>query len=358
MSIVLIVGTFTVYEQLSYIRSKDLGLDRDNVAYLDFEGGIKEQYESFAQELRAQPGIVDLAASNENPLHIGNNTISVEWQGKDPADNTLYSIIATGYGLVETLDIRMAAGRSFSKEFGSDSTSYVINETAAAAMGMDDPVGQPLTLWGTEGEIVGVMKDFNMTTLYRPIAPVILRFDPDWTSRLFVRVAAGRTSEALESLERVYSKFNPEYPFNYRFLDEVFEENYKSEIVIGTLANFFAFVALLIACLGLFGLASFTAEQRTKEIGLRKVLGASVASVVTLLSREFLLLVGAAFLIAAPVSYYLMNDWLSDFEYHADFGAGMLLVAGVGAMTVAWLTVSYQSIKVARANPVLALRSE
>ncbi|HUF09273.1 MAG TPA: FtsX-like permease family protein [Rhodothermales bacterium] len=358
MSIVLIVGTFTVYEQLNHIRSMDLGLDRDNVVYLDFEGAIKDQYDSFAQELRAQPAIVDLATSNQNPLRIGNNTISVQWQGKDPADNTLYSIISTGYGLVETMNIRMAGGRTFSKEFGSDSASFVINETAAAAMGMDDPVGQALTLWGTEGEIVGVMKDFNMTTLYRPIEPVILRFDPDRTDILYVRIAAHQTGDALAGLEHVYSKFNPEYPFEYRFLDEEFEDNYRSEIVIGSLANFFAFVALLIACLGLFGLASFTAEQRTKEIGVRKVLGASVASVVTLLSKEFLLLVGAAFVVAAPLSYYLMSDWLSEFEYHADFGTGILLAAGLGAMIVAWLTVSYQSMKVATANPVVALRSE
>ena len=358
LSIVLIVGTFTVYEQLSYIRSKDLGLDRDNVVYLDFQGGIKDQYESFAQELRAQPGIVDVAASNQNPLRIGNNTISVKWQGKDPADNTLYSIIGTGYGLVETMNIRMAEGRSFSKEFGSDSTSFVINETAARAMGMDEPVGQPLSLWGTDGTIVGVMKDFNMTTLYRPIEPVILRFDPEHTDILYVRLAAGETKEALAGLERVYKEFNPEYPFDYRFMDQEFEDSYRSEIVLGSLANFFAFVALLIACLGLFGLASFTAEQRTKEIGVRKVLGASVPSVVALLSREFLLLVVAAFVVAAPIAYYMMSGWLNDFEFHAKFGLGILLLAGIGSLVVAWLTVSYQSIKVATANPVLALRSE
>lgn len=358
LSIVLIVGTFTVYKQLSYIRSKDLGLDRDNVVYLDFQGGIKDHYESFAQELRSQPGIVDVATANQNPLRIGNNTISVKWQGKDPADNTLYSIIGTGYGLVETMNIHMAEGRSFSKRFGSDSTSFVINETAARAMGMDKPVGQSLSLWGTDGTIVGVMKDFNMTTLYRPIEPVVLRFDPGDTDILYVRLARHQTKEALAGLERVYGEFNPEYPFDYRFMDQEFEDNYRSEIVLGTLANFFAFVALLIACLGLFGLASFTAEQRTKEIGVRKVLGASVPNVVALLSRELLLLVGGAFVIAAPVAYYLMKGWLSDFEFHTEFGFGLLLAAGFGALLVAWLTVSYQSIKVATANPVVALRSE
>jgi len=358
MSIVLIVGTFTVYQQLSYIRSKDLGVDRDNVVYLDFEGSVQSRYDTFEQEMRAQPGIVDMATSTTNPLDVNNNTISATWEGKDPDDSTLYSIITTGYGLVETMNIEMAEGRSFSREYGNDSTSFVINETAAASMGMDDPVGQALTLWGTDGVIVGVVKDFHMNSFYSPIEPVIFRFDPEETDILYIRIAGGQTSEALAALERVYAKFNPEYPLDYRFLDEEYEDSYRSEVVIGSLANSFAMVALLIACLGLFGLASFTAEQRTKEIGVRKVLGASVPSVVALLSREFLILVGGAFIVAAPVSYYLMDNWLNDFEFHADFGIGILLVAGVGAMLIAWLTVSYQSIKVAMANPVVALRSE
>jgi hypothetical protein len=358
MSIVLIVGTFTVYEQLSYIRSKDLGLDRDNVVFLQLEGGIRDQYETFEQELLAEPGIVSMATSTTNPLSIGNNTISASWEGKDPDDNTLYSIISTGYDLVETMDIDLAEGRTFSRKFGNDSTSFVINETAARSMGMDEPVGQGLTLWGTEGTIVGVVKDFHMNSMYRPIEPVIFRFDPDDADILYVRLAAGQTTEALDGLKGVYAKFNPNFPLDYQFLDEDFEETYRSEVVIGSLANSFAAVALLIACLGLFGLASFTAEQRTKEIGVRKVLGASVASVVTLLSREFLLLVGGAFIIAAPVAYYLMSDWLSEFEYHTELSLGVLAFAGVGALLIAWITVSYQSIKVATANPAVALRSE
>ncbi|MGD8414539.1 MAG: ABC transporter permease, partial [Candidatus Latescibacterota bacterium] len=225
-------------------------------------------------------------------------------------------------------------------------------------MGMDDPVEQSLTVWEKEGTIVGVVKDFHMSSLYDPIRPLVLRWSPDNTWLLFVRLEAGHTSEGLASLRSTYETFNPEYPLEYRFMDADFEETYRSEVVIGSLSNFFAIVAILIACLGLFGLASFTAERRTKEIGVRKVLGASIASVVALLSREVLLLVGAAFVVAAPVSYYLMQDWLSEFEFHTSFGVGILAAAGLGAILIAWLTVSYQSIRAGAANPVDALRSE
>lgn len=358
MSIVLIVGTFTVYEQLNYIRTKDLGVDRENVLYMTFEGGIEEQYDAFKQELLREPGILSVAPSSGNPLSIGNNTIGVQWEGKNPNDNTLFSNVNVGYEFIETMGIELVEGRLFSEEYGADTTNYVINQKTAEAMGMEDPVGQQITMWGAEGTIVGMVKDFHMTSLYNPIEPVIFRLRPDQTWMLFVRVAGGETTEALAGLERVYKKFNPEYPFTYRFMDEQFEETYRSETVIGSLANFFAIVAIFIACLGLFGLASFTAEQRKKEIGIRKVLGASVPSVVALLSRDFLILVGGAFLIAATISYYLMNDWLSEFTFHTELGLGTLALAGVLALLIAGLTVSYQSIRAAVANPAVSLRSE
>ncbi|MCH8247877.1 MAG: ABC transporter permease [Bacteroidetes bacterium] len=358
MSIVLIVGTFTVYKQLSYIRSKDLGVNRENVVMIDFEGGVKEQFDTFKEELLNTSGIISVASSNNNPLSIGNDTIGVQWEGKDPDDNTLFWHSAIGYDFVETMGIHLDAGRLFSKEYGADSSNYIINWKAAAAMGMENPVGEPISFWGREGTIVGVMEDFHMSSLYRPIMPVIFRLRPANTSILFVRIASGQTSEALAGFERIYKKFNPEYPFEYRFLDDQFEDAYRSEIVIGALANVFAFVAILIACLGLFGLASFTAEQRTREIGIRKVLGASVSSVVALLSREFLILVGGAFLVAAPIAYFVMNGWLNEFTFHTELGVGVLATAGASAILIAWMTVSYQAIRAAAANPVTSLRSD
>lgn len=358
MSIILIIGTLTVYRQLSYIRNKSLGVDRENVVYLELEGEMRSQFDAFKQELLKNPEIINVTVSSQNPLSIGNNTIGVEWDGKLEGDNTLYSNIAAGYDFVETMKIDLKEGRVFSPAFGTDSSNYIINEKAAAAMGMDQPLGQRLALWGREGSIIGVLKDFHMQSLYRPIEPVIIYLRPNRANILFVRVAAGQTREALKSLETVYSKFNPEYPFNYRFMNERFEQTYRSETVMGTLANIFSVLAILIACLGLFGLASFTAEQRSKEIAIRKVLGASVPKIVMLLSREFILLVVGAYAVALPIAYYLMTNWLGNFTFHTKISVGILAIAGIASILIAWLNVSYQSIRAAMLNPVVSLRSE
>ncbi|MFT5143977.1 MAG: putative ABC transport system permease protein [Rhodothermales bacterium] len=358
MSIILIVGTLTVYRQLEYIRSKDLGLDKENVAMVRLEGGILDQFEAFKRELAAVDGVLGITTSNNNPLQIGNDTIGVQWEGKDPDDNTLFWNSAVGYGFVETMGIELSQGREFSEAFGADSSNYLVNWRAADAMGLDDPVGKEIAFWEVPGTIVGVMEDFHMGSMYRPIRPVILRLRPQDTNILIVRTEAGRTQEALAGLETLYGQFNPEYVLNVRFMDQEYEESYRSEVVLGTLANAFAVVALFIACLGLFGLASFTAEQRSKEIGIRKVLGASVPSVANLLSREFLLLVAVAFLIAAPISYVVMEDWLGNFAYRVDLGVGVLGLAFALTLIIAWATVSYQSIRCALLDPVHSLRAE
>jgi putative ABC transport system permease protein len=358
MSIILIVGTVTVYKQLGYIQSKDLGVDRENVLYMDFEGGIKTQFNTFKNELLQEPGIVSLSAGSQNPLSIGQNTLNVDFDGKDPEDTTLYNIISTEIGFVETMGIEMDQGRVFSEEFGADSSNYIVNEKAVKAMGLENPVGKQLELWGTEGTIIGVMKDFHMRSLYEPIDPVIFRLDHESAQIMFVRLDAGQTTEGISSLERIFKAFNPEYPFEYRFMDEQFEDTYRSEIVIGTLANLFALMAVLIACLGLFGLASFTAERRTKEIGIRKVLGASISNIAFLMARDFLLLVIGAFTVAAPISYIVMNNWLNEFAFHTHLGIGILVLAGMASILIAGLTVGWQSIRAALANPASSLRSE
>ena len=358
LSTLLIIGTLTVYTQIDYIRSKNLGMDRDNLLYLNLEGGIAEQYDAFKQELLQKPGITGVTTSSQNPLSVGSSTSDPTWDGKDPESEMLFHIINAHYDFIETMKMEMADGRIFSKAFATDSVNYVINEASARAMGMDNPVGQRLEFWGQEGEIIGVVKDFHMNSFYEPIEPTIIRLDPDNTWMLFVRTEAGKTQEALAGLEALYTTFNADYPFEYRFLDENYERTYRSEIVIGKLANFFAILAVFIACLGLFGLASYTAEQRAKEIGIRKVLGASVPNLVALLSREFIALVLVAFVLAIPAAYYLMNQWLSDFAYRVDLSWPTFLMAGLAALGIAWLTVSYQSIRAALANPVTALRTE
>ena len=358
MSVLLILGTLTVYGQLDFIRHKKLGWDRENVVHLRLEGSAWQQYEAFRQTLLQKPGITDVTTASQTLLRIGNSTTNVAWAGKHPDDALSFHIINANYEFIETMRIALKAGRSFSRSFGGESTSYIVNERAARAMGMEDSVGQRLTLWEQEGPIVGLAEDFHIRSLYTTINPVIIRLAPRSARNLFVRMEAGKTAEALAGLEAVYKQFNPAYPFSYGSLEEGYELMYRSETVLGTLARVFAGIAVFISCLGLFGLAAFTAEQRTKEIGVRKVLGASVSSIVLLLSREYTRLVLIAFVVAAPLAYLAMHRWLNDFAYRIEISWWIFLMAGLAALGIAWLTVGYQSIKVARTDPVKTLRYE
>jgi len=358
LSTLLIVGTLTVYLQMDYVRDKNLGLDRANVVSMTLEGPARDQFESFRQELMSRPGIASVTASNQNPLNVGNSTTNPAWTGKPEDDNTLFYVINTRHDFVETMGMELVAGRTFSRDFVSDSANVIINERAAEAMGMANPVGQDLALWGREGQIVGVVKDFHIRSLYTPIEPTILRLEAEYSDFLYVRTAAGETAAALASLEDVYGQFNPGYPFETEFLDDEYEQMYRGELVVGTLANIFAAVAIFIACLGLFGLAAYTAERRRKEIGVRKVLGASVGGVVTLLSRDFVRLVLIGFVLAAPLAWWVMDRWLDSFAYRVDLGWGVFLVAGGAALAIALATVSGQALRAATTDPVKALRYE
>ena len=362
LSVVLIVSTIAVYLQLNYIRTKNLGMDRENLLFVPREGTLMDKYETVAQELRLQPGIASVTASGQNPLEVRNNTLSVEWQGKDPNNRQLFYIINAHHDFAQTMQMEFVAGRDFSRDF-TDSMSYIINEETAKMISPDkanfqDVVGKTLGVYGDNGPIVGVVKNFTMNSLYSPIEPVAIRFDLGWAENMYIRTKPGATEEAIASLETIYKKINPGYPLNYTFLDQQFEKTYRSEQVMGKLANIFAVIALFISCLGLFGLTSFTVAQRTKELGVRKVLGASVAGIVVMLSRDFLKLVVAGFVIAVPITYYVMNQWLANFADRVDIGAGVYLLAGLSAIVIALLTVSWQSIRAAVANPVDCLRSE
>ncbi len=358
LSIVLIVGTVTVYRQLDYIRTADLGVDREHMAMVRLEGGIHQNYDTFQAEASRIPGVVGMTTSNNNPLRIGNDTMGVEWEGKDPENNTLFWNASVNYDFVQTMGMELLDGRDFSRDFGADSTNYVINEEAAKAMGMDDPVGQQITFWDAPGTIVGLLKDFHMQSMYNEIRPVIFRLRPDDQGVLFVRFDAANLGSAVEAFSGLYARFNPEYPLEMRFMDEAYEESYQAEAAMGTLTNVFAGVAIFIACLGLFGLASYAAERRRREIGIRKVLGAGEGSVVLLMSRDFLLLVAAAFIVAGPLSWMAANAWLENFAYRIEAGAGTVVMVGAATAVIALLTVGTQAVRSARTNPVEALRSE
>ena len=357
LSLLLIIGTLIAGRQVDYIRTKNLGLDRENVVYMNLEGDLPKYFDTFREQLLQSPGIQSVSSSSNNPLEISNSTIGVEWEGKPEGDKTLFTQMAVSYDFLTTMKIKLLNGRDFSRNFATDSTNYVVNEEAARRMGMKNPVGQDLKFWNKSGKIVGLIRNFHLNSLRVAIEPLILRLDST-NNMLLVRTRPGQTEQAVASMERLAKQFNPAYPFAYRFADESFKEQYKSETLVGKLANYFAIIAIFIACLGLFGLAMFTAEQRTKEIGVRKVLGASVTSIVGLLSKDFLKLVMIAILIASPLAWYTMHQWLEDFAYRIDIDWWIFAVAGLLAVGIAQLTVSFQSIKAALMNPVKSLRSE
>ena len=358
ISIVLIGGTLIVYQQMDYIHSKNLGLDRENVIYLRLEGAMREKFGTIREALRRQPGIASVTSTSENPLDIGSSTHQVSWRGKDPESQILMNIMMVDFDFPEVMKLKLSQGRSFEPRFSTDSFNYIINRRALEVMGFEEPLGEQLSFWGKTGTIVGVVEDFHMTSLYSEIAPTIIQLRPKSTWWMFLRTQPGRTTEALASLQEVAHQYNPAHPFEYHFLDESFRQTYHSEMVIGKLAGYFTAFALFIACLGLFGLAAYAAERRTKEIGIRKVLGATVVNIVSLLSKDFIKLVLIGLLVAVPIAWYVMQQWLQNFAYRIEISGWVFALAGLLALLIALLTVSWQSIRAALANPVDSLRNE
>ena len=264
-----------------------------------------------------------------------------------------------GYDYARTLNAELTAGRDFSKNFTSDSTGYILNETAVKITGYKDPVGKPFSFRQKRGTIIGVVKDFHFNSLHETISPLVLSLNEDmkWGMAI-IRTEPGKTNEALASLQEICKELNPKLPFTYQFADEEYAKLYRSEQVVGQLASYFAFLAIFISCLGLLGLVMFTAEQRTKELGIRKVLGASPVTLFNLLSKEFLQLVLIALVIASPLAWLAMEGWLQNYAYKVAISWWMFVVAGIVAVAIALVTVSSQAIKAALTNPVKSLRTE
>ncbi|AUD07121.1 hypothetical protein CWM47_01555 [Spirosoma pollinicola] len=359
LSILLIVGTIVIYRQMNYVQTANLGFNRENLVYIPIEGDLTQKFDLFKEEAGKLTGVSTISRMRESPTGIGHHVDDISWSGKDPNLRTAFANTAVGYDFVKTLNLQLKEGRDFSKEYGTDSLGFMINETALAKIGYQNPIGKPLDWGGIHGRIIGVVNDFHFNSMRQAIEPLIIRLDPKpkWGT-ILIRAEAGKTKEVITGLEKLCKELNPKTPFSYQFSDQEYENLYRSEQVVSQLANYFALLAIFISCLGLFGLATFTAEQRTKEIGVRKVLGASVASVVTLLSTDFLKLVLIAILIASPLAWWAMNQWLLRFVYKVDIEWWIFALAGLLAIGIALLTVSFQSIKAALMNPVKSLRSE
>ncbi|HMQ48665.1 MAG TPA: ABC transporter permease [Saprospiraceae bacterium] len=354
----LIIATLIIYRQLEYMRHINLGYDREHLMYVFFSGELWDKYEIVKSELLELPGIENVSASNGAIHAWGNNTSSVSWEGKNPSEDVLFQTIPVSYDFLPTIGANLVEGRDFLPEYTTDSSAFIINETAAKLMNMEKPVGQAMTLWGEQGPIIGLVSDFHVGGLHQNQDPVILLLRP-WQNYFYIRLAAQTDmTSTLPTIAAVFEKHNPSYPFDYRFCDQEYQEMHLNEIRMGELAKVFSFLAILISCLGLFGLAAFTTAQRTKEIGIRKVLGASITGIVALLSKDFLKLVLIALVIASPLAWYLMQKWLAGFSFKIEISWWIFLATGIMALLIAGLTVSFQSIKAALVNPVKSLRSE
>ncbi|MFQ6104843.1 MAG: ABC transporter permease [Candidatus Glassbacteria bacterium] len=372
ISVSLIIGTITIYEQLAFMKNKKLGYDKRDVLVLPFVRAPDfESFISLKEGLKTVPGVVNATVTDRVP-GFGSVKIGVIPEGWGEDKSQLIRIISIDPDYLATMGMELVAGRNFSREIASDTTeSVIINETAVRAFGWDDPIGKTITMkdeadtlrMSRTRRVIGVVGDFHLSSLHSPIEPLIFEYSPvvifpEDYRMLAVRLAPLDVSETIELLSQKWDELVPSRPLDYFFLDDAIGNKYWAEMKLGKLGLYFSMLAVLIGCLGLFGMSAYSAEQRTKEVGIRKALGASVGGVVRLLSKEFLILVAIANLIAWPIAYLAMSRWLDNFAYHTELGWGVFLLAGVLSVTIALLTVIFQAYKAARANPVDALRYE
>jgi putative ABC transport system permease protein len=358
LSITLITGMIVITRQVNYMQNVNLGFNKQNLIFLPIEGDLITKYKVFKEEAMRLPGISGVTQMSSRPTHIQNGTGGVTWPGKDPQVTIMFTQASVGYDFIKNMQITLLRGRDFSKEYG-DSASFIINEKALAKIGYKDPIGQPIEQWGVKGKIIGLIKDFHFNSLHQPIEPLILRLDENHgDGYALIRTEAGKTPVALAGLEKLAKQINPKFPFAHQLADEEWAYLYEKEKVIQQLSNYFAFLGIFISCLGLLGLVMFTAGQRAREISIRKVLGASTGSLFALLSKDFVWLVGIAMLIASPLAWWAMNNWLQNFEYRIPIHWTIFGIAGIAAIIIALVTISFQALKAAVANPIKSLRTE
>lgn len=364
ISVGLIISTIVVWQQMEYIQNKQLGYDKEQLLTLPNSYALGKNERVYEQELLRDPRVVNATVSSYKPAgpSSGGNALAYPEGHDNQIMKTMEYHVDEQY--IPTLGMHLATGRNFSKDFATDSTGMIINETAAKAFGwgITDAVGKIIIRQNSDRgrdvpfHVIGVVKDFNFQSLHEPITPLLMTLEPDWG--LIFKVKTADIRGLLSTMKKQWDKFNTDEPFTYTFMDDLYNKTYAAEQKTGTILNIFAVLTILVACLGLFGLATYTAERRTKEIGIRKVLGASVTQVTQMLSKEFVKLVFIACVIAFPLSYWIMNKWLQSFAYRINISWWIFLIAGVVALLIALLTVSFQAIKAAVANPVKSLRTE
>ena len=359
ITIVMIIGAISVYKQVDYIQNKNIGFNKEGLVEV-YMGDINPigNYEVYKQELLKKPGILGVAPINQNILNIGNTTSDPEWDGKERDEITSFTIMCSDPDFLKTTGIKLKAGRDFSWQIATDTANFIINEAAKKVMKMKDPIGQNLGFWDRTGKIIGVIDDVHIHSLHTPIEPFIIRYDPPMTYKMLVRIEADKTSQAIASLEDLHHKFNRGKIFNYNFISDMYRGQYKSEYLIKDLVLYFTIIAIFISCLGLLSLIAYTANQRSKEISIRKVLGASAMNILRLLSKDFLLLIIISITISIPIAYYMVAGWLENFAYRISLDWMLFFISGFVAITIAIFIIGVQVLKAATANPIKSLKTE
>lgn len=358
LSVVLIASVLVIYKQIAFVQSKNLGYQKEQLIKFPIAGKVRTNLETFLTELRRIPGVVNASSVGHSFAGRNSSTTGIEWEGKNPDDRILFENVPVDHGLLETVGVELVSGRFFSRDFGTDTASVIFNEAAIRAMNIEDPVGKKVKIWGQDREIIGVVRDFHFESLHEPVDPLYFRLYPESTWIVMARIERERERETLRRIEDLHRTFNPGFIFEYDFHDQEYAKQYEAEQRVATLSSWFASIAILISCLGILGLAAFTAERRRKEIGIRKSLGSSSRSIVLLLSADFTRMVIASILLGIPVSYWLLDQWLERFAFRIELELWYFVATGAVALLIAWLTVASQAIRAARVNPVECLRTE
>lgn len=375
LSILLLIATVVVARQTRFMQEGKIGYDKENLFYFSVEGELAkyEKYVAFKNAVEKMPGIRMVDRSSEAPHSMAflvdeddgmretaNNNTAINWEGREKGKAVGFKPTSVGFDFVQLMNLEVVEGRNFSRDHPTDSAdAFIVNEAAVKEMGIKDPIGKWVSAWSKKGHIIGILKDYNTNSLHERIRPIIVDVkEYEQFGVILVRTEAGKTQQALSSAEKIYKSLNPNYPFDFRFVDEEYNKMYRSEQVIARLSEVFSVLAILISCLGLLGLVMFTAEQRVKEIGIRKVLGATVINIVGLLSKDFLKLVAFSFLVAAPIAGYVMYRWLQGFAYQIELSWWIFVLAGVATLLVALVTISVQALQSAAVSPVQSLKAE
>ncbi|GAA0881132.1 ABC transporter permease [Algoriphagus jejuensis] len=357
VSLLLIIGISVIARQMNFIQNQNLGYQQSQLIQIPASDLNAAQTNAFLEQVKKVPGVENASSLNHQLIGLSSSTIGLDWEGKDETEQVKFENVTVNLELIETMGFELVAGRAFSQEFGDERTKLILNEEAARVIGFQEPVGQILNLWGDDMEVIGVVKNFNFESLKEAVKPAFLKYDDKFSTKMMVRIHPENQEQTLAGISNLY-KENTGKVMDYSFMDEDFQSLYESEKRVASLAKYFGVVAIFLSCLGLFGLAAFTAEKRKKEIGVRKVMGASVSSILTMVSKEFIQLVLVAIFLSVPIGWYLADSWLDGYAYQATLSWWIFAGSGLILVVIAVMTVSFQAFNAANSNPVESLKSD